>query len=201
MSVCVARPVPFEGVQIRSRPAEVTELAVLRTGIEATRRFGASCGEPLPGFGQVSLGSRQLTLCVRPARWLLVAPTPLDERGARAARWRAGCAATAAVTDLSSATAAFILAGTQVREMLARGCRLDLHPHVFPPGTAAATVIAQVPVTLAALPHGMLLLTPSSTGQHFAEWLESAARPFGRAQTYAMDEPEMFSGETVESYL
>jgi hypothetical protein len=37
-----------------------------------------------------------------------------------------------------------------------------------------------VPVVLAALPRGMLLLTPSSTAQHFAEWLETAARPFGR---------------------
>jgi sarcosine oxidase gamma subunit len=63
--------------------------------------------------------------------------------------------------------------------MLARGCRLDLEPTLFPPGRAAATIIAQVPVTLAALASGMLLLTPATTGRHLRHWLAATARPFG----------------------
>ena len=146
----------------------------------------------------MTLDSPHLALSVRPARWLLVAPLPPGIPGHRAARWRAGCAAGAAVTELSSALSAFLVAGSQVTEMLARGCRLDLHPKVFPPGTAAATVMVQVSVILAALPHGMLLLTPSSTAQHFAEWLELAARPFGRTETVQIE--ELFSGATAARY-
>jgi heterotetrameric sarcosine oxidase gamma subunit len=168
--------------------AEIIEVAALRTGIDSVQRFGISCAEPLPAFGRVSLDSPRLALCVRPARWLLLGPSAPEGGGARAARWHEGCAGSAAVTELSSALAAFTLAGGAVREALARGCRLDLHPQVFPPGRAAATVMAQVSVILAALPHGMLLLTPSTTAQHFAQWLGTATRPFGLATSVQIEE-------------
>jgi sarcosine oxidase subunit gamma len=71
------------------------------------------------------------------------------------------------------------LAGPAVSDVLARGCRLDLHPAAFLPGSAAATSMAQVSVTLARLHAGWLLLTPSSTARHLREWLAAAARPFG----------------------
>jgi sarcosine oxidase subunit gamma len=80
---------------------------------------------------------------------------------------------------LSSGLAAMHLAGPQVRDVLARACRLDLDPQVFPPGSAAATVMAQVAVILAVLPSGLLLLTPTSTARHLREWLASTAKPFG----------------------
>jgi len=65
--------------------------------------------------------------------------------------------------------------------VLARGCRLDLHDDAFASGSAASTHMAQVTVTLAALPAGWLLLTPSTTARHFREWLTVTARPFGVA--------------------
>lgn len=176
------------GIAVASWAAEVIEVAALRHGAMAAERFGLACGEALPAFGAARLEARTLALCVRPARWLLLAPQSHAPAGDRAARWRAGCGAQVVVTELSSALAAFIAAGPQLREMLARGCRLDLDPQVFPPGSAAATVMVQVPVVLAALPRGMLLLTASSTAQHFAEWLETAARPFGRAGTITIEE-------------
>jgi len=58
---------------------------------------------------------------------------------------------------------------------------IELHPDAFTPGRVAASHMAQVPVTLAALPAGWLLLTPSTTARHFREWLASTARPFGLA--------------------
>ena len=57
--------------------------------------------------------------------------------------------------------------------------RLDLHPAAFAPGSAAASSMAQVPVTIAALSAGWLLLTPASTARHFSEWLTATAGPFG----------------------
>lgn len=176
------------GVAVAAWAAEVIEVAALRAGAAAAERFGHSCGEPLPAFGCARIDSPALALCVRPSRWLLVAPRSAAAASARAASWGAGCGAQVAVTELSSALAAFIVAGPQLREMLARGCRLDLDARVFPPGTAAASVMVQVPVVLAALPRGMLLLTAASTAQHFAEWLDTAARPFGPAGKLTIEE-------------
>lgn len=186
---------PAAGIALAPWEAEVVEVAALRSGVEAVQRVGAACGEPLPAFGRVHHGAARLVLCVRPARWLFIAPLTQQIPAVSATRWRQECAGHAAVTELSSALAAFILAGSAVRQMLARGCRLDLDHTVFPAGRAAATVMAQVSVTLAALPHGMLLLTPASTAQHFAEWLDTAARPFGRAQGVHIQ--QLLDGETV----
>jgi sarcosine oxidase subunit gamma len=93
--------------------------------------------------------------------------------------WQTRCAGRGAAVDLSSALAAFHLAGPAAREVLARGCRLDLDREAFPSGHAAATMMAQVSTVLAALPSGLLLLTPSSTARHFRDWLASSAKPFG----------------------
>ena len=118
-------------------------------------------------------------LCTRPERWLvLTAPGP---PGASLSLWREAGAGCAAAVDLSCAFASLYLAGPAVREVLARGCRLDLHGDAFPSGSAASTHMAQVAVTLAALPAGWLLLTPSTTARHFREWLTASAGPFGMA--------------------
>jgi len=114
---------------------------------------------------------------VRPERWLLLtAPGP---PGSTLSLWRVPCTGCAAVVELSSGLSALHLAGPAVADVLARGCRLDLNPEAFVPGSAAATSMAQVSVILAKLPGGWLLLTPSSTARHLREWLTAAARPFG----------------------
>src|SRR4029077_5615429 len=91
----------------------------------------------------------------------------------------AACARVGAAVALSSGLAAWHLAGPRVREVLSRACRLDLDPQVFPAGSAAATLMAQVAVILAVLPSGLLLLTPATTARHLREWLASTAKPFG----------------------
>ena len=188
----------FAGVLTAPWSAEVVEISALRGGAAVLARFGASRGEALATLGQVSLIPPRLSLSVRPGRWLVVGPTEAapGSPAAHAQIWRQAAEGCAAVIDMSSAYAAFLLGGAPAREMLARGCRLDLHPREFPPGSAAATVVAQVPVILAALPFGILLLTPSSTARHFHEWLEATAAPFGPPAHLSV--AELFSGE-IES--
>lgn len=148
--------------------ADVVEIAV----------FGATSHDTrLPAMGRAEMLSDQLRLSVRPGRWLLLSVPA--QAGEAAARWEAVYAESAAAIDLSSGLAAFFVQGTAAREMLARGCRLDLDPVAMPVGSAAATLIAQVAVTLVALRPGLLLLTPSSTARHMREWLISTAQPFG----------------------
>jgi heterotetrameric sarcosine oxidase gamma subunit len=165
------------GVRLRCGAMDIIQIAALPQRGGELERIARARALQLPALGCAALGPETLTMSVRPERWLLLAPPAPP--GATAQLWHTACAPAGAALDLSCALSSLHLAGPAVREMLARGCRLDLHPPVFPPGAAAATIIAQVSVILAALPSGMLLLTPSSTARHLRAWLGSTAQPFG----------------------
>jgi heterotetrameric sarcosine oxidase gamma subunit len=172
-------PMPYatSGINLASCAADVVEIAAFHGRAPELENIAGARGLELPVLGRVGRAKDQLALCVRPARWLLLAPPA--HSGETAALWQAACARAGAAIDLSSGLAAWHLAGPQVREVLSRACRLDLDPQVFPPGSAAATVMVQVAVILAVLPSGLLLLTPTSTARHLREWLASTAKPFG----------------------
>ncbi len=157
--------------------ADIVELAALQDRTQVLKALASRRGLSLPSFGRVSTPRDTVLLCVRPERWLLLTAPGLP--GAALASWRGACAGCAGAVEHSSALAALHIAGPAVREVLARGCRIDLHSDAFTPGYAAATYIAQVPVILAATPAGWLLLTPATTARHFHEWLGATARPYG----------------------
>jgi sarcosine oxidase, subunit gamma len=172
ISVCGPERLEWAGC-----PADVVQLAALRQGEEALAEIAARRGCSLPAPGRLNVAAGGMALCVSPGRWLLLcAPAAAGEL---AAGWSGECDGCAAVVDLSSSLSVLQLAGAATREMLARGCRLDLARQAFPEGSAAATVMAQVSVILAALPSGMLLLTPTTTARHFREWLAHTGKPFG----------------------
>jgi len=188
-------PVAPAGLTCAPLATDIIELAALRDRVHVVRTLGARRGLNFPAFGRIAAARDILVLSVRPERWLLL--TPPAPPGAALASWHGACAGCAAAVELSSALTVLHLAGPAVRDVLARGCRLDLHPDVFPAASAAASHMAQVPVVLAALPAGWLLLTPSSTARHFREWLNAAAAPFGlesrgsvTVATLSKEEPE-----------
>jgi sarcosine oxidase subunit gamma len=182
------------GVALAGCATDIIEIAAFRNGAPAVRELAARRAWALPAHGRLMRGAQGLALCVRPGRWLLLSPPAAA--GAAAAGWQSECAGMAAALDLSSALVALHLAGPAIRAMLARGCRIDLDPLSFPVGSAAATVIAQVTVLLAALTSGMLLLTPATTAAHLREWLVSTARPFGLDAAHGAT-VEIFSGELI----
>lgn len=165
------------GVRLADCAMDIVELAALRGGAGRLEELAAAHTAALPSRGRLALTADGLILCVRPERWLLLCPPAAA--GSAARFWQSACAGCGSAVDLSAALAALHVSGPAVREVLKRGCRLDLEPHFFPAGTAAATVMAQVPVVLAALPSAVLLLTPATTARHFREWLAAAAKPFG----------------------
>lgn len=167
------------GVALGRCRVDVTELAVRRGRAADFHAIAARRGVALPPSGRLVATSGALALSVRPERWLLLAaPEPA---GAIATEWQSLAAGVAATVDQSSALVAFYLEGRHARDVLARGCRLDLDPEIFPPGHAAATTMAQVATILAGLPAGMLILTPATTARHLREWLGTTAGPFGLA--------------------
>ena len=53
-----------------------------------------------------------------------------------------------ALTDVSAMYATLALSGPQAREVLMKGCRLDLHPRAFAPGACMQTALARAQVIL-----------------------------------------------------
>jgi len=170
---------PTPNVTLATALTDVVELAALRDRSQVLKALAGRRGVNLPGIGRLGVARDTLALCVRPERWLLL--TLPASPGLTASLWQRACEGVAGAVDLSGGLVALHLGGRHAREALARGCRLDLDPDVFPTGHAAATIMAQVATILAALPAGMLILTPASTARHFREWLTGAARPFGLA--------------------
>jgi sarcosine oxidase, subunit gamma len=165
------------GVSLADCAADIVELAAFRGRASELVSGARELGVALPPPGRVAAVPGGLALAVRPERWLLLlAPAPA---GASALRGQEICGAAGTAIEHSSGLAALHLAGPAAREVMKRGCRLDLAPTTFPAGAAAASAMAQVAVILAALPAGLLLLTPATTARHLREWLAGTARPFG----------------------
>jgi sarcosine oxidase subunit gamma len=115
-----------------------------------------------------------------PDEWLLTstteAPEDLEAR-VRAAVLPLGGAA----TDVSAQRIALRLTGARARDVLAKGCSLDLHPRVFGRGRCAQTTLGRAGVVLLALSEtgdDYLVLVRSSFAGYLADWLLDAALEF-----------------------
>jgi sarcosine oxidase subunit gamma len=87
----------------------------------------------------------------------------------------------AAVIDQSHGRAALRLSGPRARDVLAKGCRLDLHPRAFSPGMCAQTSIAQIGTLLHQLDEAPTydLYVFAGYALDFLDWLSASAAEFG----------------------
>ena len=115
-----------------------------------------------------------------PDEWLLSstteAPEELEAR-VRAAALELGGSA----TDVSAQRIGLRLTGARVRDVLAKGCSIDLHPRVFGRGSSAQTMLGQAGVVLLALSDSgddHVVLVRSSFAGYLADWLLDAALEF-----------------------
>jgi sarcosine oxidase subunit gamma len=71
--------------------------------------------------------------------------------------------------------------GPRVREALAKGVAVDLHPRAFKPGDAATTLVAHLPVTLWQIDDQPTyeFAVARSLAQSFWQWLSTAAAEYG----------------------
>ncbi len=185
-------PAPEAGVELSEYRSDVIEITARPGRTRELEGIAAARGLTLPGFSRVVSTVRWLTMSVRPERWLILqASAPA---GARAAQWQTTCAGIGTAVDLSSASALMHLAGPMARELLARSCRVDLHESALPTGRAVATIMAQTAVVIAAIPSGLLVLTPSTTARHFREWLIDSAQACALMARSVGGTAEMFGG-------
>ena len=86
-----------------------------------------------------------------------------------------------AAIDVSAQRTTLRLSGRHVRDVLAKGCSLDLHPTVFSTGTAAQTTLGLAGVVLMALDDAGLdyrILVRASFARYLTDWLLDAAGEF-----------------------
>lgn len=83
-----------------------------------------------------------------------------------------------AVTDVSSGYTTIRLRGTSGRDVLAKGCTLDLHPRMLGQGQCAQTLVAKAPVLIEALPAANVyqLIVRRSFADYLWHWLHDASR-------------------------
>ena len=89
----------------------------------------------------------------------------------------------AAVTDLSESRACIRVSGPRARDLLAKGCSLDLHPRVFSPGHCAQSHLAKAQVVLHQVSEepAFDLYVLRSFADYLWAWLEDAAGEYGLA--------------------
>jgi sarcosine oxidase subunit gamma len=188
----VARTSPLgsRGAQLRTAPPGVRleEVAFLtqlnlrldpagpaRAAVEGALRL------PLPVRpGTVSRADDRELLWLGPDEWLLVAPPGEQALLAEALRGAlAGGLGT--VVDVSAHRTTLDVSGPLARDLLAKGCSLDLHASVLTPGHCAQTLVARAPVVLLPLADGtgFRLLVRSSFAGYLADWLLDATVEYG----------------------
>lgn len=173
-----------DGVQIIAEP--FVAMVDLRLDPAESAALAAHLGVALPTTPNTWVqGYTTSVIWLGPDEWLVTSPftTPEDlESGLRAAVGAAG-----AVIDVSAQRTTLSLRGEHVRDVLATGCSLDLHPRVFGAGSAAQTTIGLAGVVLLALDDDVdggathyEVLVRSSFARYLAAWLLDAAGEYGR---------------------
>jgi sarcosine oxidase, subunit gamma len=164
------------------RVAEVPFLTQLDLRLDPTGPAASAAGKELglalPTEPGTSARSGEVTvLWLGPDEWLVLAPPGAEDRLTGQLR-SAAEAEVVSIVDVSAQRTTLALGGPRVRELLALGCSLDLHPRVFGVGDCAQTVLAHAPVILLRRDDDFLVLVRASFAAHLAEWLLDAAVEF-----------------------
>jgi sarcosine oxidase subunit gamma len=177
-----------DAVQITEVPfkAQVT----LRVDPEsaAAERVGKALGTILPAqAGEVAESGNLLILWLGPDEWLLVG----QEGSAEAIQdtlTEALAGEHAAVVDVSAHRTILDVTGPMARELLNKGCALDLHPRSFGAGNCVQTMLARAGVILVcrcAEAPSYWVIVRSSFADYLADWLADAASEYGRTHQRA----------------
>ena len=148
-------------------------------GSAAAGRIETRLGVSLPSAcGAVTTGDGVSVLWLSPDEFLVVSderqPAPLTTTLVETLHGEPGSA-----TDLSANRTTLELCGPTAREVLEKGCPLDLHPRAFEVGTAYVTRIGSVPIILWKVTDDVYRILPRSSFADFlGRWLVDAMAEF-----------------------
>jgi sarcosine oxidase, subunit gamma len=123
-------------------------------------------------------GERMAAIWLGPDEWLIVAPQGEAANVEQAMREARPNDPWLSLVDVSHNYTRVALSGPSARDVLAKGCALDLRPDQFATGDCAQTVLAKAPVLLRALPEvdSFELWFRNSHAGYLAVWLLDAVR-------------------------
>lgn len=159
----------------------VVNLRVRRDDPAARQAIESALGATLPAVGKTWVASDATLYGIGPDEWLAVgADGPALAERLRAA----GAGQFVGVTDVSENYTTLVASGPATREILPKGCPLDLHPKVFGPGDVAGSVIAKATVVLNLVSEEsgdarFEILVRRSFADYLFRWLEDAGRDVG----------------------
>lgn len=167
-------------VRVREQPF-LTQLTVRVRDARARAAIGAALGVELPSTpcsftrGAGPHGELEV-LWMGPDEYLVLASPGVRDLE-DAIRLALGDAV-GAVVDVSAQRTTLALSGPRVRDVLAHGCAIDLHPSAAPTGTCVQTLLAQAGIVLMVTDAGrdeFALLVRSSFAGYLAAWLIDAS--------------------------
>jgi len=126
-------------------------------------------------------GRESAVIWLGPQEWLVTSERR-DGEDIEAALREAMSEHDGAAVDVSAQRTTLRLRGEHARDVIAKGCSLDLHPAVFAPGAAAQTVLGQAGVVLIPLSDNgsdYRIIVRSSFARYLADWLIDAAEEYG----------------------
>jgi sarcosine oxidase subunit gamma len=151
-------------VQVSAIPGVAANRAAVESAIGAAL--------PVPG---TTAGGGGIALWVGPERWFVVA----SGRAALADELEK-IAGGLAITDLSHSRTVLRLSGPKLRDVIAQGCSVDLHPRAAKAGDCFVTAVARHSALLHLVDDATAdVYVYRSFGQDLYEWLLEAAAPYG----------------------
>ena len=168
---------PIQLLERRSAIAQVTgrkrQDAQLRAAIHGAFELD------LPRPGSSSTSDLATAIWIAPETWLILRDGSQGDDLTR--ELAAACGEAASVVDQTWGKSIIRIAGARARDVLAKGCRIDLHPRVFDPGKSAVTPIAHIHAVLTQIDATPTfdLIVPSTLARDFVEWLRLSAAEYG----------------------
>jgi sarcosine oxidase, subunit gamma len=169
----------------RIRLAEVpflTQVTVrVAPGSVAAAAIAGVLGAPLPiAPNTTAVAGDVEVVWMGPDEWLVTSPAAGAGDDLAGALERAIGDEHATVVDVSGQRTAIDVAGADARELLLKGCALDLHPRAFGVGRCAQTLLARAQVVL--VPRSdepaYRVFVRASFAEYLAEWLLDAAAEY-----------------------
>ncbi len=136
----------------------------------------------------VELGKDITVAFMNPEEWWVIAHSDaLDAEARLAAKLREGMAAVrAAVTEIGESRSCILVSGPRARDLLAKGCSIDLHPKAFGGvGRSAQTLLAKATVFFHQTAEdetegpSFEIYVTRSFADYLWSWLEDAAQEYG----------------------
>jgi sarcosine oxidase, subunit gamma len=137
-------------------------------------------GAALPiASNTVAHGDANVVYWLGPDEWLIVTPT--ESEAAIARELRAALAGLfAAVTEVGGGQTVVALRGLTARDVLAKGCPLDLHPRAFGVDRCAQSHLAKAPILIRQVDEvpSFEIIVRRSFADYLWIWLEDAASEY-----------------------